>query len=116
MPEAHRIALIPSSTMEFPVQRLWALSIFAGLQAWKVADLLLTYTASNVEQHSNVVFKWACIDTLYLFALYIARIPWLQFSIAKTVMLWLGFLLFNNVAFVDPTVSIYIRFTVNCMY
>jgi nucleoporin POM152 len=105
VPEAHRIALIPSSTMEFPVQRRWAAGIFAALQAWKAADLLLVYTASDPEQYSSMLFKWGCSDILYLLALYIARIPWLQFSFLKTIVLAFAFIIFNNVAFIDPTVS-----------
>jgi nucleoporin POM152 len=105
VPEAHRIALIPSSTMEFHVQRQWAAGIFVGLQAWKLADLLLVYTANDPEQYSGMLLKWGISDTLYLLALYIARIPWLQFSLLKTIMLAIAFIVFNNVAFVDPTVS-----------
>lgn len=103
--EAHRRALIPSSRMEFPVQRRWAFSIFVFLQAWKVADLFVIFTASYPEQYNNYLLKWWLIDTLYLIALHVAKIPWLQFTVLKTTVLILLMMFANFIVFALPIVN-----------
>lgn len=104
--EAHRRALIPSSRMEFPVQRRWAFSIFVLLQAWKVADLFVIFTATYPEQYNSHLVKWWLIDTLYLLALHVAKIPWLQFTALKTTVLILLMMFANFVVFALPIVKI----------
>ncbi|KAI8973029.1 hypothetical protein BDB01DRAFT_749580 [Pilobolus umbonatus] len=104
-PEAHRRAFISSTTMEFPVQRRWAASIFILLQAWKLSDLLLTYTSTDPTLSSTHMVKWWIYDTLYLIVLYIMRIPWLQFSLLKTIVLIFTLLMTNLILFVMPTFS-----------
>ncbi|KAI9250213.1 hypothetical protein BDA99DRAFT_564180 [Phascolomyces articulosus] len=81
---AHQRALIPSTSIEFPTQRLYAISIFVGLQALKIFDIYSIYTAAYPEQHSGTFFKWWIIDAMYMIALWIVQIPWLQFSVFKT--------------------------------
>ncbi|KAG1471634.1 hypothetical protein G6F56_002012 [Rhizopus delemar] len=100
IPQAHRRALIPPSVIDFPVQRRWAVSIFVALQAWKVADLFSVYRATYPEQYNGIMLQWCLIDALYIFALYIAKIPWLQFSGLKTLilaflLLWIDLALFS---------------------
>ncbi|KAI7906649.1 uncharacterized protein BX663DRAFT_483356 [Cokeromyces recurvatus] len=104
--EAHRLALIPSSRMEFPTQRRWAVSIFVLLQSWKITDLWLAYTAAYPEQYSGILMKWWLIDTIYLLCLHVAKIPWLQFSVIKTLLLTLFMLWLNFVLFVAPTAGL----------
>ncbi|KAG0797154.1 hypothetical protein G6F22_004612 [Rhizopus arrhizus] len=100
IPQAHKRALIPSSTIDFPVQRRWAASIFVALQAWKTADLFSVYRASYPEQYNGILLKWWLIDAFYFLALYIAKIPWLQFTAPKTLLLtfilfWIDLALFS---------------------
>lgn len=111
VPYAHQIALIPSSRMEFPIQRRWAAAIFVLLQTLKISDLWKVYTAAYPEQYNGILMKWFLIDAAYLIALYIAKIPWLQFSLLKTILLsffmfWVDFMLFAM-----PIVSL----SINCM-
>ena len=84
---AHQRALIPSTSIEFPTQRLYAISIFIALQALKLFEACTV----NPEQHTYSWFKWLIIDCSYLFALWIVQIPWLQFTVTKTIIY--GFIL-----------------------
>ncbi|KAI8884436.1 hypothetical protein K501DRAFT_217462 [Backusella circina FSU 941] len=92
-PEAK--ALIPPSLIEFPAQRLWACSIFILLQALKAIDFFALYGSRFPDQYSGIVFKWCMIDAVFLFVLYYARIPWLQFRLWKTIVLALFMFLLN---------------------
>lgn len=105
IPAAHMRALIPPSRMEFHVQRRWAISIFVFLQAWKLSDLLLVYSASYPEQYHGILFKWLLLESCYFGALHVAKIPWLQFPVWKTVSLILFFSLLNSSVFAGTTVS-----------
>jgi nucleoporin POM152 len=105
IPAAHRRARIPSSRMEFHVQRRWAAAIFAALQAYKMTDLVLVYAAVYPEQHGGLLLKWLFYDTAYLIALFFVQIPWLQFTLVKTLFLITFMVIFNVVLFTVPTVS-----------
>lgn len=87
IPFTHQRALIPASTIEFPTQRLYATSAFILLQALKLYDVYLVYTAHYPEEQSSKLLKWWAFDCLYLFVLWIMQIPWLQFSKFKTIAL-----------------------------
>lgn len=113
VPYAHQRALIPATRMEFPTQRLWAFSIFVLLQALKAADFWRAYMAAYPDQHSGLLIKWWFIDFIYLLALYFAQIPWLQFSLLKTLLLsaflcWIDFLVFTA-----PIVSVLRRHVIS---
>ncbi|GAA5817575.1 hypothetical protein MFLAVUS_011123 [Mucor flavus] len=87
VPAAHMRALIPSSVMEFHLQRQYATAIFVALQAWKIKDLFAVYFTAYPELYNGIISKWWFIDAFFLIALYIAKIPWLQFTIMKTICL-----------------------------
>lgn len=110
IPAAHMRAFIPPSRMEFHVQRQWACALFVLLQAWKVTDLFQVYHASYPEQYSGILAKWWFIDFLYLVALYIAKIPWLQFTAVKTVLLTLLMFWIDWTIFAMPAVSSFYLF------
>jgi hypothetical protein len=110
---ASQRALIPSTTIEFPIQRRWAASIFVLIQALKCVDLFALYTAEYPELYDGIVSKWLLIDALYFFALYFARIPWLQFSFFKTCLLIVLLTLLNLFLFAYPTVSLIFFFFVD---
>ncbi|CEI90593.1 hypothetical protein RMCBS344292_04914 [Rhizopus microsporus] len=106
VPLAHTRAFIPSSTIDFPVQRRWAVSIFVLLQAWKATDLFTVYQAAYPEQYNGIFFKWFLIDAIYMLALYIAKIPWLQFSALKTIFLTMLLFWINLILFSVPSVGL----------
>lgn len=103
IPIAHMRALIPASRMEFHVQRQWAFALFVLLQAWKVTDLFLVYNAAYPEQYNGILGKWWLIDFSYFIALYIVKIPWLQFTLVKTLLLSFGMLWLDWTIFAMPT-------------
>lgn len=106
IPVAHARALIPASRMEFHIQRQWAAALFVLLQAWKVTDLFLVYNASYPEQYSGILAKWWFIDFIYFSALYIAKIPWLQFTLIKTLLLTFGMLWLDWTIFAMPAAGL----------
>lgn len=118
IPATHMRPLIPASRMEFHTQRLYAVSIFVLLQAWKLADLLLVNFASNPEQHQGFLYKWVLIDTCYFVALHVAKVPWLQFSIWKTSFLIVMVSLINSLLFAGTGVSkcLSLKFTVTDVF
>ncbi|KAI7879844.1 uncharacterized protein EV154DRAFT_450858 [Mucor mucedo] len=106
IPAAHRRALIPPSQMEFHNQRLYAISIFVLLQAWKLADLLLVHSATYPEQHQGTLLKWCLIDATYFVALHVAKIPWLQFPFWKTCFFMVLFPLLNSFFFAGSSAGL----------
>ncbi|KAI9311595.1 hypothetical protein BX666DRAFT_1996701 [Dichotomocladium elegans] len=84
IPLTHQRALIPASFIEFPTQRLYAISAFVLLQAFKLYDVFLVYYAHYPEEYNGILLKWWLVDAMLLLALWILQIPWLQFSFFKT--------------------------------
>ncbi|KAI8146224.1 hypothetical protein BJV82DRAFT_600953 [Fennellomyces sp. T-0311] len=103
---AHQRALIPSTYIEFPTQRLYAISIFVLLQAIKLYDIYCVYSASYAEEYSGMFIKWWIFDSLYMVSLWIVQIPWLQFSFMKSLILALLLILIDLVLFAVPTASL----------
>ncbi|CEP16331.1 hypothetical protein [Parasitella parasitica] len=106
VPYAHQIALIPNTTIEFPTQRLWAASIFTLLQSIKIIDIFRVYTAAYLDQYNGILIKWFFIDAAFLWALYMVKIPWLQFSFLKTVLLIFTMFWVDFIAFAMPIFGI----------
>ncbi|KAK9241015.1 hypothetical protein V1525DRAFT_447562 [Lipomyces kononenkoae] len=78
--------LIPEQYIDVGSQRLYAASIFALIQAWKLYDLVQIHKASSTEAELSFAFKYLVIEGLYLWVLPVFRIPWLTFSPAVTVI------------------------------
>lgn len=110
VPAAHLRALIPSSVMEFHYQRQCAIAILVALQAWKLKDFFDVYYTAYPELYSGIISKWWFIDAFYLIALYIAKIPWLQFTTMKTICLMFIAFAFDLSVFSFPTVSAFLFF------
>ncbi|KAL0073492.1 hypothetical protein F4703DRAFT_1947459 [Phycomyces blakesleeanus] len=106
IPVAHNRALIPSNRVPFPTQRIYAVSAFVLLQTIKAYDIFITYTASYPEQYSGFMLKWWLFDVAYLIALWIVKIPWLQFSTFKTILLSLSIMALDAVIFEIPVMAI----------
>ena len=102
---AHQRALIPSTSIEFPTQRLYAISILIALQALKLFEALTINSALSPGQHTFAFFKWVIIDFSYMFALWIVQIPWLQFTVRKTVFYGAILAVLDLLVFRIPLVS-----------
>ncbi|KAI9491678.1 hypothetical protein BDB00DRAFT_831699 [Zychaea mexicana] len=105
---AHQRALIPSTSIEFPTQRLYALSIFVVLQTVKLTDLLqVNFAASYPEEYAGIFIRWWILDALYMAVLWIVQIPWLQFSSLKTMLIIAGFFFLDLFLFVFQPVAFF---------
>ena len=102
---AHQRALIPSTSIEFPTQRRYAMSILIALQGFKLFEAITINSALHPEQHTYSFLKWLFIDCLYLIALWIVQIPWLQFTFNKTIFFGLVLFLLDLLVFRIPLVS-----------
>ncbi|KAI8393455.1 uncharacterized protein BYT42DRAFT_551090 [Radiomyces spectabilis] len=99
----HQRALIPPTTLDFPTQRLYAISFFVLLQAFKLYDAINVYWTSHPEQYSGVLIKWWIIDVLYIALLWIVKIPWLQFTAFKSIFLAVLLTMLDVAFFVLPS-------------
>ncbi|KAI8098635.1 uncharacterized protein BX664DRAFT_319225 [Halteromyces radiatus] len=99
---AHQRALIPSSFMDFPLQRLVATIIFGTLQTIKIFYAFRTYTATYPEQYNGILLWWWFLDATFIFVLYVFRIPWLQFSSLKSILLVIFLSTIDVLIFVGP--------------
>ncbi|KAI7857423.1 hypothetical protein BDC45DRAFT_459107 [Circinella umbellata] len=103
---AHQRALIPSTSIEFPTQRLYAMSILIALQGFKLFEAITINSALHPEQHTYSFLKWLFIDCLYLIALWIVQIPWLQFTFNKTIFFGLVLFLLDLLVFRIPLAAL----------
>lgn len=104
VPLAHQRALIPPSFIDFPLQRLIATTIFTLLQTLKIFYAFRNLTTSYPEQFDSTGWL-TLLDIVFVLCLYICRIPWLQFSLLKSLVLIMTFTMFNTLVFVGPVVS-----------
>ena len=78
---------IPLSLIDAPTQRFFAVAFYLILQMWKLIDYAYYSNISQTES-TWLLLKWTFIDGMYLTALPILRIPWLEFSFASFVGIW----------------------------
>ncbi|ORZ14614.1 hypothetical protein BCR42DRAFT_417294 [Absidia repens] len=98
-PLAHQRALIPSSVMNFPLQRLMATTVLVFLQAIKIYYVARIITATTPELYDDS-YRWCSfLDAMFIVALYIFRIPWLQFTLLKSLILIAGSIFINGMIF-----------------
>ncbi|KAI7868786.1 hypothetical protein BDF14DRAFT_1790894 [Spinellus fusiger] len=102
VPIAHQRALISPLRIPFPTQRGYAIALFVVLQSIKAYDILLSHRATYDGQYSGMMLKWWVWDIAFLTALWIVKIPWLQFSGLKTIVLSLLMMVFDAVLFEIP--------------
>ncbi|ORX58777.1 hypothetical protein DM01DRAFT_1282670 [Hesseltinella vesiculosa] len=114
MPSAQQRALISPTRIDFPTQRLIATLIFVSLQSYKVYHLVAASLISHSYAYSGLFWKWMLYDCIYIFALYVARIPWLQFSILKSIFLVSLLWSVDMCMFVGPAVSLCFYFSLQC--
>jgi len=79
--------LIPSHIIDAPTQRLYVFAIYIGLLAWRLYDF---YTLAVDEVESLWLFmKWIMMDGVFVFCLPLLQIPWLEWSNAVAVGIFL---------------------------
>src|ERR1044072_705608 len=75
---------ISTRYVSVPTQRLIITAIFVAIWAYK-----LYYFTTGLEHFSllGMFFRWCVIDTMFFITLYYCRIPWLQYSLWKIILL-----------------------------
>ncbi|KAK9457687.1 hypothetical protein V1511DRAFT_181201 [Dipodascopsis uninucleata] len=76
--------LIAEQYIDVGSQRLYAVSMFGLIQAWKIYDLM-NLDHGSTEDELSFAFKYLVVEGLYLWILPVFRIPWLTFSPSVTV-------------------------------
>jgi nucleoporin POM152 len=87
-PSAPSEPLIPESLIDAPSQRLYAVTIFVALWAWKVYDFM--NLQESEEQSLWLFMKWVVLDGTFLFGLPGFRIPWLEWSSTTMTLLFMA--------------------------
>ena len=78
--------LIPLDVLDAPTQRLYVVSFYVALTAWRFYN----YWNITDELDSTWLFlKWLGIDAAFFVGLPAFRIPWLEWSFATTLAVWL---------------------------
>ncbi|MCJ1311027.1 hypothetical protein MMC25_004697 [Agyrium rufum] len=83
-----RQPLIPSEILDPPTQRLYVVTFYLALVAWKSFDYLSLVT--NEVDSLWFFMKWSAIDGLFLFGLPGLRVPWLEWSPSASTILFLA--------------------------
>ncbi|KIX01137.1 uncharacterized protein Z518_10203 [Rhinocladiella mackenziei CBS 650.93] len=78
--------VIPTEIVDAPSQRLYILTFYVGLTAWRLYN---SYNVENDLDSTWLFLKWVGIDAAFFVALPAFRIPWLEWSFATTLTLWL---------------------------
>lgn len=87
LPPSASEPLIPTTILDAPTQRFYALAIYVCLLAWKLYDWV--QIVEDGGQSGLLFLKWAVIDLIFLYALPEFRIPWLELS--QFTVLWIFF-------------------------
>ncbi|KAI7869276.1 hypothetical protein BDF14DRAFT_1783098, partial [Spinellus fusiger] len=107
-PETNRsyeLARISPLKIDFPTQRYYAAAIFTLLQAMKIYDAWQKYYSTGLLTPGENAFMWCICDVLFMTILWFVRIPWLQFTELKTVLLSLILILMNFILFAMPVAA-----------
>jgi nucleoporin POM152 len=94
-PEPPSQPLIPEDTIDAATQRLFVVSCYACLWAYRLYDFYGLITNSSSES-LWLFMKWVGIDGAVLFGLPALRIPWLEWSAPVVTMLFLIHVLANG--------------------
>ncbi|KAK5092233.1 hypothetical protein LTR70_001959 [Exophiala xenobiotica] len=110
---SNRPSLIPETLIDGPTQRLYAVSFYFLLLAWKLWDYATSSGYSQIDS-TFLFFKWSVLDGVYLIALTGLQIPWLEWSFWTWILVWFahvaadGWLMYN-IGF--PLASILLSFS-----
>jgi nucleoporin POM152 len=80
--------LIPTGTLDAPTQRLYVVGFYLALVGWKMYDHF--YLKEEETESLWLFMKWVAFDGIFLFGLPELRIPWLEWSSATMLLLFLA--------------------------
>lgn len=78
--------IIPSGLIDAPTQRLYVAAFYIALTAWRIYDY---WHISNELDSTWLFLKWLGIDIAFFATLPALRIPWLEWSFATVIAVWL---------------------------
>ncbi|OJJ43344.1 hypothetical protein ASPZODRAFT_74312 [Penicilliopsis zonata CBS 506.65] len=78
--------LVPTQLIDAPSQRLYVVTLYVAINAWKVYE---SWTASDDLDSTWLFLKWIFIDGGFLFGVQALRIPWIEWSFATTLAVFL---------------------------
>ncbi|KAI9844486.1 MAG: hypothetical protein M1837_005569 [Sclerophora amabilis] len=86
-PEDPNAPVIPFDLVDAPTQRLYAVAIYIGLNAWRFYDY---FKLIQDDADSLWLFlKWAAIDGVFIYGLPGMKIPWMEWSNVTITVLFL---------------------------
>jgi nucleoporin POM152 len=100
--------LIPLDVANAATQRLYTGAIYAALLAWRLYD---GYRVTDDLDSTWLFLKWLGIDAIFLVCLPAFRIPWLEFSFATTVTIWLVQAVMNGMLMYHISIPVGVVFT-----
>lgn len=77
---------IPVQMLDAPSQRLYVAAFYVFLNAWRIYE---SWSASDDLDSTWLFLKWVSIDGVFLFCLQASRIPWLEWTFATTLAVFL---------------------------
>ncbi|KAG5287106.1 nucleoporin Pom152 [Histoplasma ohiense] len=78
--------LIPFSVVDAPSQRLYVVAFYLALNAWRMYEF---WTSTDDFDSTWLFLKWVSIDGIFLFGLPALRVPWLEWSFATTLAVFM---------------------------
>ncbi|KAJ1975955.1 hypothetical protein H4R35_002910 [Dimargaris xerosporica] len=91
--------VIPTHIVDGPQQRLYAISLFALLQALKLVNAWDLTKATTTATGTGFFAKWLLIDGVWVGLVWLLRIPWFQYPTLWYVLAVVGLLIINSQMF-----------------
>lgn len=86
---------ISLETLDAPQQRLYVIAFYVALLGWRLYDH--HYLQEEETESLWLFMKWVAFDGLFLFGLPELRIPWLEWSSATMMLLFLAHALLDGI-------------------
>lgn len=83
---SNKAPIIPLEVVDAPSQRLYVAAFYFGLLAWRVYN---TWSIADDLDSTWHFLKWVGIDAAFFVALPAFHIPWMEWSFATTLTIWL---------------------------
>jgi nucleoporin POM152 len=94
-PEPLQEPLISLDFIDAATQRIFVVSFYTVLWAYRIYDFFTLLSGGNDEQ-LWLFLKWVLMDGIFLFAIPSLRIPWLEPSSLALVVMFLGHVVING--------------------
>jgi nucleoporin POM152 len=104
-PESPQEPLISLDFIDAATQRIFVVSFYALLWAYRIYDFYTLVSGGNDEQ-LWLFLKWVLMDGIFLFAIPSLRIPWLEPSSPALVVMFLGHVLINGMMMFQVSVRL----------